>query len=1131
MIIDNENKNPKVHEWITYNTKNGNLDIVTGYFTIGALAYISEKINNDIKQYRLILGNIVSSEIKDERPLDLLNENISVEAGFTLNRLAHEAVEFLKQNKVELKTLEPNFCHAKAYLHQRSGNNPRDHYFITGSSNLTEAGIGLRVNNNIELNIAGSGDSPQYSELVDWFDGLWKNSKAHSKKTVLNEKGEKEKVDFKEYLIQEIQKIFREYAPKEIYYKILFELFGEDLLLEKSDPEFNRQLGRLENSEIYNELFEFQRKGVLSLIKMLQHYDGAILADAVGLGKTWSALAVMKFFQIEGYDVILLCPKKLENNWQKFLKNRFSKFESDKFDYVIRYHTDLFEDRMDKEGITLTEFFQSDRPKLLVIDESHNLRNDKSQRYKFLVESFLQKNDVIKVLMLSATPINNTLMDIRNQFKLLTKNHSDGFNETLGIKNIDYTFRTAQKAFNEWKDLPNPVINQFIKLLPSNFFKLTDSLLVARTRKMIEGMQDGLEFPAKKTPVNLFVTPKKIGNFESFEELFDNFPPMLSGYQPSFYADEGIEKKALEDEKQRDRFLVKMMYILLVKRLESSWHSFKLTVEKVRNHHEIALSRIIEYQKTKKDYEASHPDVSVFDDDDMQDTLDEFTMGKKRQVKLSDIDRNGKLDAYKKDLKTDISFLDNLKSNLERFEKEVQKETEKKNNHKSQDDKLAKLIYKITEKRRSGENNNNQKILIFTVYKDTAFYLYDQLVSRGFFKIAVISGDESKADDLKESTKLFEPLLQRFAPYTKLYNDGEWKSFNPSEGLSDLEKYDEWIEHVKEVHEETYKKATNPIDILIATDVLSEGQNLQDCDLVVNYDIHWNPVRVIQRMGRIDRLGSPNETISGINFWPSDNINTYLNLQGRIEQRMATMQLAGAEVDINFSDSFRQMAEDENLEQQQKERMLRQMQTTWDDIETSDQTFGFNDLSLEIFRQDLLEEIRKNENMYKQMPNGIYSGFQANPDTNCENGLVALLGYPSKKNGFVKDFKYQYYELLYVNNEGNAIFLNQKEILDFLSKHKDSPRDVPAKIDLGDSEIMKQLSAALCKWIKKQSEEVEIMDDGTEKTKMGKSAKDVLHKLKYGDKDALEKLKQNKPDSEVYIPDNFDLITWLNILK
>lgn len=314
----------------------------------------------------------------------------------------------------------------------------------------------------------------------------------------------------------------------------MFELFGDELLLEKDNPELNRQIGRLENTVVFNALFEFQQKGVISLIKMLQKFNGAILADAVGLGKTWTALAIMKFYQLQGREVILICPKKLQNNWRIYQKHQNSKFEKDNFEYFLRFHTDLTIDLIEKYNDRADKLFISDKPKLFVIDESHNLRNDKSKRYKFLIEEILSKNEDTKILMLSATPINNTLIDIRNQFKLIVRGNVKGFDESLDIKNIDYTFRAAQKAFNEWTKEPEPKIGEFIKKLPPNFFKLTDSLTVARTRKMIEGHQNGLEFPLKAKPENIFVTPKQIGNFESFEELFDHFPPMLSGYQPSF---------------------------------------------------------------------------------------------------------------------------------------------------------------------------------------------------------------------------------------------------------------------------------------------------------------------------------------------------------------------------------------------------------------------------------------------------------------------------------------------------------------------------------------------------------------------------------------------------------------------
>ncbi|TXI83475.1 MAG: helicase, partial [Crocinitomicaceae bacterium] len=657
MILDNENDNLKVHEWISKYTQTGKLSIVTGYFTVGALAYLSKETKDKIDDYKFILGDIVNFDFDKDRALDLLNEDINIEASLKLSKVAQEAVAFLELDKVKAKTLEPNFCHAKAYLYKHNDKDPQKDYYISGSSNLTEAGVGLKTTNNVELNIGSFGSDPQYNELIKWFDNLWSRPQAHDYKTVVDGNGGVNRIPFKKYLIDEIKKIFTEYSPKQLYFKVLFELFGDELLLEKDNPEFNRQIGRLENTVVYNSLYEFQQKGVLSLIKMLQKHNGAILADAVGLGKTWTALAVMKFYQLQGREVILICPKKLQYNWRIYQKNQNSKFEKDQFEYFLRFHTDLTDDLMEKYHDRADKLFINEKPKLFVIDESHNLRNDKSKRYKFLVDQILSQNEDVKVLMLSATPINNSLMDIRNQFKLIVGGNAKGFEESLDIKNIDYTFRAAQKAFNEWTQEPDPKIGEFIKKLPPNFFKLTDSLTVARTRKMIEGHQDGLEFPKKSKPENIFVTPKQIGNFENFEELFDHFPPMLSGYQPSFYINEFEDADILHDEKQRDHFLVKMMYILLVKRLESSWFSFQSTVEKILAHHQNALDKIKQYQETKKETGWNEAQPSLFDDDDILAQLEDFTLGKKRKTRLVDIDRSGNIENYKKDLKADIEAL------------------------------------------------------------------------------------------------------------------------------------------------------------------------------------------------------------------------------------------------------------------------------------------------------------------------------------------------------------------------------------------------------------------------------------------------------------------------------------------
>jgi len=1123
MILDNENENLKVHEWISSYTEQGNLDIVTGYFTIGALAWFSKSVNEKISDFRLVLGDIVNVDTEDYRPLDLINENISIEAALKLSSLSKEAVRFLKQDKVVAKTLEPNFCHAKSYLFNPEKKDDRNKYFISGSSNLTEAGFGLKHNNNIELNIAETGNNSQYKELIDWFEALWVRPQAHKEKTVVAPDGTKSKIDFKQYLINEIERIFIKYTPRELYYKVLFELFGNQLLDTENDPNFNRKIGQLENSAVYNALYEFQKKGVLSLIRMLQKYNGAILADAVGLGKTWSALAVIKFFQLQGRDVLLLCPKKLEYNWRRYLKHQDSRFEKDQFDFFLRFHTDMHEDRVEKYVDRADKYFINDRPKLIVIDESHNLRNDKSSRYKFLLEQILKENEDVKVLLLSATPINNSLNDIRNQFKLMVQGHVNGYEESLGIKNLDYTFRTAQKVFNEWREDPSPRISDFIKKLPDNFFTLTDSLIVARTRKMIEGQQTGLIFPVKTKPVNLFVTPSQLGNFESFEELFEHFPPMLSGYQPSFYLDEDNteDKDILHDERQRDLFLVKMMYILMVKRLESSWFSFYSTVEKIKDHHQNALDKIKAYQEGKVNSKLEKEEKDLFDDDDLQDEFDELTLGKKRKISLSDIDAAGNLNKFKKDLKKDLDALDNLFINLQKFETRIEKEIVRPGNLKSEDDKIQALMAEINKKRNSGENSSNPKVVIFTVYRDTAQYLFDQLKSRGFDKVAMVSGSGSQTSDSDEVSKNFEPILERFAPYTKLFMEKEWDFHSKKTGI---DAYHEWIEWIAQNHPKTYAKIQKPIDILIATDALSEGQNLQDADMVINYDIHWNPVRIIQRMGRIDRLGSPNNKIFGINFWPSNNINSYLNLQGRIEQRMAAMKLAGAEVDHQFSETFQEMIHDESLDQRMKNRMLEQMQVTFDDLD-GEKTFGFDDLSLERYRQDLLEEFNKDKARYRRMPKGVYTGFKADKKVCAENGLIALLGYPAKPPKII-DHAYKVFDLIYINKQGKLVLLNQKEVLDALTHHKDNDRFVPEAIDKGDESAIQELVNAVKGWLDSQAAEEQIQEDGSTKKVMGSEAKDLLSKLRKGDKNALSRVKENIKVDEKFQLDNFDLITW-----
>lgn len=1140
MLIDNHSTDKKVYNWIEKYIAEGDFSLVTGYFTIGALVYFSNLANDKIKNYRFVLGDITQRDSGLVKSLDLLNADLSIEKALSLKKIALKAVEFLKLDDVSVKTLEPNFCHAKLYLFNSNDNDPRNHFYITGSSNLTEAGIGLKESHNIELNVADFGGNSQYKELQMWFENLWKNEKAFEEKIVVDEKGIEKKVKFKQYLIDEISKLFQDYLPKDIYYKILFELFSQDIFIDIDNPDFAKKIGRLENSEIYNALYEFQKKGVISLIKRIEKYDGAILADAVGLGKTWSALAVMKYFQNQGRDIVMFCPKKLEQNWLKFRKGQDSRFEKDGLEYAIRYHTDLVESLMSKNEYVKerADFnFTNKKPKLFVIDESHNLRNDKSSRFNYLLEKIIQENEDVKILLLSATPINNSFKDVRNQIKLITAGNDEAYDEKLDIKNLYNLFINTSKHFNEWQSKMGSPISDLVKNLDDSFFRLTDALIVARTRKMIVGQQEGLVFPIKQKPINKYITPKVMENIDTLDELISLFPPSLSGYQPKYYTLTKKEKEirtkqiiagtydrdVLEDDIQRDFFLVKMIYILLLKRLESSWYSFESTAKKILDHHNNALNKVLRYKDSKSKTESD--DFSLEDFEDFED-FEDLTLGK-REIKIDDIAKSGNLDVFEKALNKDIRKLEKLIFGMNEFSETIKAETEKQNNLSSADTKLQELIKVINEKREAGNNSKNQKILIFTTYTDTAEYLFNQLMARGFTKIAMVSGAGARTDDNLELQKHFEPVLERFAPYTKLFVEKKWENFH-SESKSHNKKYKDWKKWVSEIDPKVTAKLNNPIDILIATDTLSEGQNLQDCDMVINYDIHWNPVRTIQRVGRVDRLGSPNNEVFTVNFWPADNINEYLNLQGRIERRMAAMKIIGSEDIKDFTEHYSDIATDPELDNKHTDRMLEQMQNSIDELD-AEKSFGFDDLSLETFRQDLAVELNERRQYYENLPNAIFSGVKHTKSKNVDSGkgLIALLGSPPKKPHEKKN--YQTMRLVYLNNNGEEILLNDKDILQYLNEVKEQERFGCEKLDVGETAEVNKYSNAIEKWFISQQKEISQDKNGNETVTAGKESISFLNNFMKGKNKEIKEAKKGEKISKKYNKENWDLIAWLTI--
>ena len=1140
MLVDNHSTDFKVHSFIQQYINDGSMDIVTGYFTVGALCHFANLTNEKIAQYRIILGDITQRDVTEISSLDLLNADLSLEKALSLKKLANDAVDFLKLNKVSLKTLEPNFCHAKLYLFKSEKNDRQKNFYISGSSNLTEAGIGIKQSDNFELNIADFGGNEQYKEILNWFNALWEHPKAHNFKILVDENGKETKIDFKTYLINEISKLFQEFLPNDIYFKILFERFYNDISLSINTPEYQRNIQKLKDSEIYNTLYEFQQKGAESLINRIEKYNGAILADAVGLGKTWTALAVMKYFQNRGREILLLCPKKLHYNWLKYKKNQNSRFEKDELEYHIRFHTDLDEKLMQKPEYVHDRKdynFTNKKPKLIVIDESHNLRNDKSKRFEYLLEEIIKKNEDVKVLLLSATPINTDFKDVRNQLKLITKDNNGAFKEEMDINNLDYLFKQTSKHYNQWQQEKEASITELTQSFGRDFFKLTDSLIVARTRKMIVHQQRNLVFPTKAKPINKYITPKIMLEASTLTDLINMFPPYLAGYQPNYYTltaeerrqrdidyqNKTYNKDVLNDEIQRDKFLVKMMTILLLKRLESSWYSFHSTVNNILDNHRNTLIKLQRYKEIKTDDKITAFLTNIPEE---EDEYQEFTLGK-REIKLADIDKAGSLDDFEKDLLADVESLESLSDGMDNFARIIKKEERNTNKAKSSDTKLQELIAILNDKK---ENATNKKVIIFTTYTDTAQYLFEQLSARGFSKIAMINGNGAQTDYEGEThIPNFEGVLERFAPFTKLFVERKWEDFE-CEAESPQERYTLWKEWVVSVDKKVKQQLATPIDILIATDALSEGQNLQDADMVINYDIHWNPVRTIQRVGRIDRLGSPNQEVFTVNFWPAPNINEYLNLQTRIEKRMAAMKIIGSEDIKDFTENYGNIAIDTDLEERQNQKMLEQMQDSIEELET-EKSFGFDDLSLEMYRQDLALELENRLNHYLQLPNGIFSGvaFVEAIENEQKEGIIALLGSPVRK---AKQKKaYQQLKLIYVDAQGKEILVNEKEILHYLSQQKNAPRYGCEKLDIGDPEEVKHYANALAQWFEHQQANTVVDEEGHTKKVAGKASLDMLDQLSKGKKTAIEEMKNTQTMSTKYNKDNWDLITWLIVKK
>ena len=1098
----------------------GRLDIVTGYFTIRALSQLYREIPEE-DEFRIVSSEMVREQKQIDDIKDLLNGDFSIESQLQLDQYAREAKSFLQRDTVQIRAVSNAFCHAKVYTFKN--NVPLStSYYMTGSSNLTDAGLGLKRTSNVEMTIGETVNrtDSQFKEVCRWFEDIWKTAKEVIQDPEHPQGG---LISVKDYFIRMIEDYFKQYTPEEIYYKILYELFNADIDIENS-LEHRQEMARLETSVIWNTLFSYQQKGVISLIKMLRNYNGAILADAVGLGKTFSALAVIKYFQTQNYTTLLLCPKKLEENWTQYLRRRKSRFEKDEFDYIVRFHTDLQNDRLNEQKDADLTYLTERQKLLLVIDESHNLRNEKSSRYVELLTKIVQaqaaqKGHDLKVLMLSATPINTGLNDVKAQFNLIGRGDDAAFaGEAFGVESLSNLFKDSQSKFTRWCAMPNRTITSFIAMLQPKFFNLTDRLIVARTRKLIEKVLDeDLGFPEKIAPINVYKGIDSFGRFQCADEIHNAFLQLsLTAYQPSLYLPEN-RKEAKKDAKEdwennvnRERYLVNMMVMLFLKRLESSWYACMLTVGKVKDVHEQALKMVLDYKRSRAD--GKLPDDVP--DDDGDERVEEFSL-RKGEIRLSEMKN---LKGFEQGLRKDVEKLNAIYEGLLDYQQKYKRGEEK-------DEKLERLTEILREK----QKGNNKKVVIFTAYTDTARYLFEELRKRGFSRMASVSGSDILTTG-KQSTTKFTEILQCFAPYSKLYREIDWRNLYEDAQLEygkyyNSEKdrwevgYELWQQLIHKHRPKVSAQLDDGIDILIATDCLSEGQNLQDADMQINYDIHWNPVRLIQRFGRIDRLGSPNKQVQCVNFWPAESFDAYLRLEKRILDRMTIMNLAGSETQ-EVNETYKKMVEDNPLIDKHADRLLAELRdNSISDIEEH-QTLSLKDFSFEVYRQDLIEYFNQHKEVFRRMPNGVFSGFQKE-DTLFEHipeSLIAVVGYPRRNQGDNRPYKELYLMCQPVDTQQTATCqeLNRADVLEFLRQNKHQDRHLPEWVDTGDHERLQRLQGIIRDWMKMKAPRQAIVQRKDRFHSKGTETK------KTANEESLDKKFQTE---------NFDLILWEYVTK
>jgi SNF2 family DNA or RNA helicase len=866
-------------------------------------------------------------------------------------------------------------------------------FTYTPINEFTTTGLGMERGNNITNNIIKLRHTESQTFLLS-FNQIWND------KNLLE--------DVTEEVIESISAAYHENAPDFLYFVTLYNIFNEFLSDISEDILPNEATG-FKQSEIWNMLYSFQKDAVLAIISKLEKYNGCILADSVGLGKTFTALAVIKYYEARNRAVLVLCPKKLSDNWNTFKDNYVNNpIAKDRLNYDVLYHTDLSRSHGKSNGLDLDRLNWGNYD-LVVIDESHNFRNggevygedDRENRYLRLLKKVIKAGVKTRVLMLSATPVNNRFTDLRNQLSLAYEGEQHLINEKLNTsKPIEEIFRSAQRVFNEWSKYPPEArtTELLLRKLDFDFFEVLDSVTIARSRKHIEkyyNIEEIGAFPERLVPISLRPQFTDIKGAISYKEIYEHLLSLnLMIYVPTNYVhrsrlDKYVDTETSINRQGRELGIQRLMSINLLKRLESSVYAFSMTLSKIEKLITDTIAEIDAYVAGgKAEIEATELETNEFDFDDQNTEF--FAAEKKVKIDLADMDYK----SWRRDLARDAEIFELLRIMVAEITPE-------------HDIKLQTLLELLSKKIENPINDDNKRVLIFSAFADTAEYLYDN-VSKFIKKkynldVAMITGSIEGRTTIPKFKATLNNVLTCFSPLSK-----EKHLLMPDN--------------------------SDDITVLIGTDCISEGQNLQDCDYCINYDIHWNPVRIIQRFGRIDRIGSRNTYIQLVNFWPDMNLDEYINLKSRVETKMkiSVMTATGDDDLINA---------EEKGDLEYRKAQLQRLQEEVVDIEDMSTGISIMDLGLNDFRLDLLEYIKTNGDLDKT-PFGLHTVVAAADD--CPPGAVFVLKNINGGVNIDSQNRLHPFYMVYISDEGEVIcdHLSPKQMLDdlrLLCKGKSEP--------------------------------------------------------------------------------------------